>query len=116
MATLAHDAAARVIARSLRARGVDRVFALCGGHIMPLWMSLDDEGIAIVDVRDERAAVYMAHAYGELRGMPGPKALICYTEIGHGVRLIAERERAHFVRVGDGEWEQVRRELEETAP
>ena len=71
MATLAHDAAARVIARSLRARGVDRVFALCGGHIMPLWMSLDDEGIAIVDVRDERAAVYMAHAYGELRGMPG---------------------------------------------
>ncbi|MBS0321554.1 MAG: thiamine pyrophosphate-binding protein [Proteobacteria bacterium] len=55
----------------LKARGVDRVFALCGGHIMPLWMACDAEGIAIVDVRDERAAVYMAHAYGELRGMPG---------------------------------------------
>jgi transketolase len=48
--------------------------------------------------------------------MAGPKALICYTEIGHGVRLIAERERAHFVRVGDDEWEQVRLELEGTAP
>ena len=54
------------VARALKARGVDRVFALCGGHVMPLWMALDAEGIAIVDVRDERAAVYMAHAYGEL--------------------------------------------------
>jgi acetolactate synthase-1/2/3 large subunit len=57
---------AHIVARFLRARGVDRAFALCGGHIMPLWMALDAEGIAIVDVRDERAAVYMAHAYGEL--------------------------------------------------
>jgi acetolactate synthase-1/2/3 large subunit len=71
MATLARDAAASVIARALRARGVDRVFGLAGGHVMPLWMALDDAGIAIVDVRDERAAAYMAHAYGELRGMPG---------------------------------------------
>lgn len=38
---------------------------------MPIWMRLDAEGIAIVDVRDERAAVYMAHAYGELSGRPG---------------------------------------------
>lgn len=35
---------------------------------MPIWMRIDAEGIAIVDVRDERAAVYMAHAYGELTG------------------------------------------------
>lgn len=68
---LSKDCAAAVIARFLKARGVDRVFGLCGGHIMPIWMSLDAEGIAIVDVRDERAAVYMAHAYGELSGRPG---------------------------------------------
>src|SRR5512142_768233 len=66
-----NDSAAAVIARFLKARGVDRVFALCGGHIMPLWMRIDAEGIAIVDVRDERAAVYMAHAYGELSGKLG---------------------------------------------
>ncbi len=51
-----------------------------------------------------------------LRGAAGPKALVCHTEIGHGVRLIADRERAHFVRVDDHEWEQVRLELEGTAP
>ena len=51
------DSAADLIARLLKRRGVNRVFALCGGHIMPIWMRLDAEGIQIVDVRDERAAV-----------------------------------------------------------
>jgi acetolactate synthase-1/2/3 large subunit len=68
---LTAGSSAGVIARFLKARGVDRVFALCGGHIMPIWMRLDAEGIAIVDVRDERAAVYMAHAYGEMTGKVG---------------------------------------------
>jgi acetolactate synthase-1/2/3 large subunit len=62
---------AGVIARILRARGVQRVFGLCGGHIMPMWMRIDAEGIGIVDVRDERAAVYMAHAHAELTGELG---------------------------------------------
>ena len=65
------DSAAALIARFLKARGVGRVFALCGGHIMPIWMRLDAEGIQIIDVRDERAAVYMAHAHAELTGQIG---------------------------------------------
>ncbi len=35
---------------------------------MPIWMRLDTEGIQIVDVRDERAAVFMAHAHADLTG------------------------------------------------
>ena len=65
------DSVAAVVARSLKARGVDRVFALCGGHIMPIWMRLDAEGIRIVDVRDERAAVHMAQAHAEVTGELG---------------------------------------------
>ena len=65
------DTVAALVARFLRTRGVDRVFALCGGHVMPLWMRIDAEGIGIVDVRDERAAVFMAHAHGELTGRLG---------------------------------------------
>jgi acetolactate synthase-1/2/3 large subunit len=68
---ISDNSSAAVIARFLRARGVDRVFGLCGGHIMPIWMKLDAEGIQIVDVRDERAAVYMAHAHAELTGKLG---------------------------------------------
>ncbi len=63
---LTDDCSAAVIARFLRARGVDRIFALCGGHIMPIWMRADLEGIRIIDVRDERAAVHMAQAHAEL--------------------------------------------------
>ena len=59
---------AALIARYLKSQGVKRVYGLCGGHIMPVWMRLDAEGIRIVDVRDERAAVYMAHAEAELSG------------------------------------------------
>ncbi len=65
------NSVAAYIARTLRARGVKRVFALCGGHIMPIWMRLDAEGITIVDVRDERAAVHMAQAHAELTGKIG---------------------------------------------
>jgi len=62
------DSVADLVARVLKARAVTRVFALCGGHIMPIWMRLDAHGIGIVDVRDERAAVHMAHAHAELTG------------------------------------------------
>lgn len=68
---LTPDCAAGVIARFLKARGVDRIFTLCGGHIMPIFMRCDAEGIRIIDVRDERAAVYMAHAHAELTGQLG---------------------------------------------
>jgi acetolactate synthase-1/2/3 large subunit len=50
---------------------VERVFGLCGGHIMPIWMRVDKEGIRIVDTRDERAAVHMAHAHAEITGSLG---------------------------------------------
>ena len=62
---------AQLIAESLSCRGVKRVFGLCGGHIMPIWMKCDDMGIDIIGVRDERAAVYMAHAHAELTGELG---------------------------------------------
>jgi len=41
-----------------------------------------------------------------------PKALVCRTTLGYGVPLIMERERNHFVRVDDDEWERVAAQLE----
>ncbi|MEK0435118.1 MAG: putative acetolactate synthase, partial [Pseudomonadota bacterium] len=64
-----HDqSVAALIARYLKSQDIKRVYGLCGGHIMPIWMRLNAEGIKIIDVRDERAAVYMAHAEAELGG------------------------------------------------
>ena len=56
------------IARFLKARGIDRIFGLQGGHIQPIWDHVARRGIRIIDVRDEGAAVHMAHAHAELTG------------------------------------------------
>lgn len=61
----------QLIARFLKTRGVDRVFGLCGGHILPIWDWIDRVEIPIIDVRDERAAVHMAHAHSDLTGHLG---------------------------------------------
>jgi acetolactate synthase-1/2/3 large subunit len=59
------------IARFLKARGIDRVFGLQGGHIQPIWDHVARQGIRIIDVRHEAAAVHMAHAHAELTGALG---------------------------------------------
>ena len=61
----------QLIAQFLKTRGVDRVFGLCGGHILPIWDWIDRLEIPIIDVRDERAAVHMAHAHSDLTGHLG---------------------------------------------
>ncbi len=65
------SACAAWVARFLKARGIDRVFGLQGGHIQPIWDHVAREGIRIIDVRDEGAAVHMAHAHAELTGSFG---------------------------------------------
>jgi len=65
------QACAAWVARFLKARGVDRVFGLQGGHIQPIWDHVARLGIRIIDVRDEGAAVHMAHAHAELTGALG---------------------------------------------
>lgn len=62
---------AELVAQYFVWRGVERVYGLCGGHIQPIWDAMARRGIAIVDVRHECAAVYMAHAEAELTGRPG---------------------------------------------
>ncbi|MGH6741486.1 MAG: thiamine pyrophosphate-binding protein, partial [Bradyrhizobium sp.] len=75
------NACAAWIARFLKARGIDRVFGLQGGHIQPIWDHIHRQGIRIIDVRDEGAAVHMAHADAELRGNFG----VCLVTAGPGV-------------------------------
>ncbi|WP_323000301.1 thiamine pyrophosphate-binding protein [Castellaniella sp.] len=87
---------AAVIAKRLAAHGVERVFALCGGHIMQIWMALADEGIEIVDVRDERSAVYMAHAAAAVSGKLGVALVTAGPGVTNAVTGIAN---AHMSRI-----------------
>jgi transketolase len=68
---------------------------------------------AEVDGNDVAA---LLDAFDHAREVEGrPKAIVCRTVLGCGVPLIMERERNHFVRVGDDEWDEVALQLEERA-
>jgi transketolase len=55
----------------------------------------------------------LLQGFGRARSVTDrPKALVCRTTLGNGVPLIMDRERNHFVRVDDDEWEKVAAQLE----
>ncbi len=90
------------IARFLQGRGIDRIFGLQGGHIQPIWDWLGRLGVRIVDVRDEGAAVHMAHAHAELTGgfavamaTAGPGVTNCVTAMAN-----ADLSRAPVLLIG----------------
>lgn len=62
---------ADIVARTLEALGVSRVFTLSGNHVMPVFDALLETGIAVVHVRQEAACVHMADAWGRLTGEVG---------------------------------------------
>jgi len=61
----------RVVAKALKAEGVDTVFTLTGGHIMPLMDGCVAEGMRVIDVRHEQAAAHAADAYARITGRIG---------------------------------------------
>src|SRR6478672_1090374 len=90
------EACAAWIARFLQARGIDRVFGLQGGHIQPIWDHLARLGIRIVDVRDEGAAVHMAHAHAELTGQLGVAIVTAGPGVTNTVTAIANASLARI--------------------
>lgn len=61
----------QVIARALKKEGVDTVFMLTGGHVLPTIDGCVLEGIRVIDVRHEQAAAHAADAYARLTGRLG---------------------------------------------
>lgn len=60
-----------LVAKALKAEGVDVVFTLCGGHIIDIYDGCADEGIDVIDVRHEQVAAHAADGYARLTGKPG---------------------------------------------
>lgn len=65
----------QIIARALKNEGVDALFTLTGGHILPILDGCVQEGIRIVDVRHEQTAAHAAEAYTRLTGRLGVAAV-----------------------------------------
>ncbi len=61
----------RLAAQALAAEGVDAIFTLSGGHVLPIYEGCRLEGIRIVDVRHEQSAAHAAEAWGRVRRSAG---------------------------------------------
>ncbi|MDE3009977.1 MAG: thiamine pyrophosphate-binding protein [Pseudomonadota bacterium] len=60
-----------LVARALKAEGIDTIFTLCGGHIIDIYDGCVDEGIRVVDVRHEQVAAHAADGYARQTGKLG---------------------------------------------
>ncbi len=72
----------KLAGRALKNAGVECVFTLSGGHVMPIYDGCLDEGIKIVDVRHEQAATHAADAWARVN--PG-KIGVAIVTAGPGV-------------------------------
>ncbi|WP_245930375.1 thiamine pyrophosphate-binding protein [Allonocardiopsis opalescens] len=60
-----------LVAKALKAEGIDVIFTLCGGHIIDIYDGCVDEGIDVIDVRHEQVAAHAADGYARITGKPG---------------------------------------------
>ena len=66
---------AQWMVRTLRERGVQRVFVLCGNGLDPFLDACLDFRVQVVDVRNEQAAAYMADTWGRMTRQLGVVAV-----------------------------------------
>ena len=103
----------KLAARALKEAGVECIFTLSGGHIMPLYDGCIDEGIRIIDVRHEQAAVHAADAWARCNPASiGVAAITAGPGVTDGVTGIANAWRANspiLVIGGQGPFENLRR-------
>ncbi|NQZ98635.1 MAG: acetolactate synthase [Myxococcales bacterium] len=103
----------QLAAKALKEAGVECIFTLCGGHIMPIYEGCLDEGIKIVDVRHEQAAVHAADSWARCNpGGIGVAVVTAGPGLTDGVTGIANAWRANspiLVIGGQGPFADLRR-------
>ncbi|MGB1880181.1 MAG: thiamine pyrophosphate-binding protein [Gammaproteobacteria bacterium] len=103
----------QLAARALKEAGVECIFTLSGGHVMAIYDGCLDEGIKVVDVRHEQAAVHAADAWSRLNpGKIGCAVLTAGPGVTDGVTGVANAWRANspiLVIGGQGPFNNLRR-------
>jgi acetolactate synthase-1/2/3 large subunit len=81
-------------ARALKDSGVETVFALPGGHILPLFEGARVEGLRLIDTRHEENAVFMAEGWALATGRPAAAAVTAGPGIANAFAGLAEANAA----------------------
>ena len=77
-------------ARTLKHAGVDTIFALPGGHILPLFEGARREGIRLIDTRHEEGAVLAAVGHALATGGPAVAAVTAGPGVTNAIPGLAE--------------------------
>ena len=103
----------KIAAKALKEAGVEVIFTLSGGHIMPIYDGCIDEGIRVIDVRHEQAAVHAADSWARCNpGKIGVAAITAGPGVTDGVTGIANAWRANspiLIFGGQGPFDNLRR-------
>jgi acetolactate synthase-1/2/3 large subunit len=83
-----------LVARALKAEGIEAIFTLCGGHVIDVYDGCTDAGIRIIDVRHEQSAAHAADAWTRLTGIPGCAVVTAGPGTTDAVTAIANAWRA----------------------
>ncbi len=81
--------AGRLIARRLRASGIDTMFTLSGGHLFSIYDGCRSEGIRLIDTRHEQTAAFAAEGWSKVTRIPGVVALTAGPGVTNGMSAMA---------------------------
>lgn len=85
--------AGRLIARRLKASGVDTVFTLSGGHLFSVYDGCREEGIRLIDTRHEQSAAFAAEGWSKVTRVPGVAALTAGPGVTNGMSAMAAAQQ-----------------------
>src|SRR5437660_4145259 len=81
--------AGQLIARRLKASGIDTIFTLSGGHLFSIYDGCRSEGIRLIDTRHEQTAAFAAEGWSKVTREPGVCALTAGPGVTNGMSAIA---------------------------
>lgn len=85
--------AGRLIARRLKASGVNTIFTLSGGHLFSIYDGCHDEGIRLIDTRHEQTATFAAEGWSKVTRVPGVAALTAGPGVTNGISAMAAAQQ-----------------------
>ncbi|KKW64433.1 acetolactate synthase [Mycolicibacterium elephantis] len=85
--------AGHLIARRLRASGIDTIFTLSGGHLFSIYDGCRAENIRLIDTRHEQTAAFAAEGWSKVTRVPGVAALTAGPGVTNGMSAMAAAQQ-----------------------
>lgn len=82
-----------LVAKAMKARGVETYFTLSGGHLFPIYDGTEQEGIRLIDVRHEATAGFAAEAWGRLTRHVGVAAVTAGPGVFNSINALATAQK-----------------------